>query len=203
MLNNKSANSARMVKESLSWVKALASAFLVMMVLKFTGMLGYVTQATQSAALQSGLLDASTEVKEKETFDYDFSISNLQGGLINFGQQYKGKVVFLNLWATWCGPCKVEMPSIQNLYESVGSDSIAFVMLSIDRDQAKVEKYISDKGFTFPVFVKSGSLTNQLEVPSIPTTFIIGKTGKIVSKEVGTTNFGTPRFKKFLRDLSK
>jgi thiol-disulfide isomerase/thioredoxin len=193
-----------MVKEALSWIKALASAVLVIIVLKYTGLLSYVTQATQTVAIETGLLDASTEIKEKETFDYDFSIKNLKGESLDFNQ-YKGKVVFLNLWATWCGPCKVEMPAIQKLYESVGSDSIAFVMLSIDRerDQHKVEKYIKDKAFTFPVFVKSGNLTDQLNVPAIPTTFIIGKNGKIASKEVGTTNFNTPKFKKYLRDLAK
>ena len=96
------------------------------------------------------------------------------------------------------------MPAIQKLYESVGSDSIVFVMLSIDRerDQPKVSKYINEKGFTFPVFVKSGDLTDQLNVPAIPTTFIIGKNGKIASKEVGTTNFNTPKFKKYLKDLA-
>ncbi|MFM8911587.1 MAG: TlpA family protein disulfide reductase [Flammeovirgaceae bacterium] len=193
-----------MAKEALSWIKALASAVLVIVVLKYTGLLSYVTQATQLVAIETGLLDASTDVKEKEVFNYDFTVKNLNGETLNF-DQYQGKVVFLNLWATWCGPCKVEMPAIQKLYESVGSDSIAFVMLSIDRerDQHKVSKYIKDKGFTFPVFVKSGDLTSQLNVPAIPTTFIIGKNGKIASKEVGTTNFNTPKFKKFLKDLSK
>ena len=193
-----------MVKEALSWIKALASAVLVIIALKYTGLLSYVTQATQTVAIETGLLDASTEMKGKETFDYDFSIKNLKGESVDFNQ-YKGKVVFLNLWATWCGPCKVEMPAIQKLYESVGSDSIAFVMLSIDRerDQHKVEKYIKDKAFTFPVFVKSGNLTDLLNVPAIPTTFIIDKNGKIASKEVGTTNFNTPKFKKYLRDLAK
>lgn len=193
-----------MVKEALSWIKALASAVLVVVLLKYTGLLGYVTQATQTVAIETGLLDASTEAKGEEDFDFDFAVNNLKGETVDFGQ-FKGKVVFLNLWATWCGPCKVEMPSIQKLYESVGSDSIAFVILSIDRerDQPKVSKYINDNGFTFPVFVKSGIHTEQLNVPAIPTTFIIGKNGKIVSKEVGTTNFNTPKFKKYLRDLAK
>ncbi|MFM8851442.1 MAG: TlpA family protein disulfide reductase [Cytophagales bacterium] len=197
-------NSKSMVKGVFSWIKTLASAVLVILLLKYTGLFSYVTQATQSVAIETGLLDASTEAKEKEEFDYDFTIKNLNGETLSF-EHYKGKVIFLNLWATWCGPCKVEMPAIQKLYESVGSDSIVFVMLSIDRerDQYKVLKYIQEKAYTFPVFLKSGDLTDQLNVPAIPTTFIIGKNGKIVSKEVGTTNFNTPKFKKYLKDLAK
>ncbi|MFM6344186.1 MAG: TlpA disulfide reductase family protein, partial [Dolichospermum sp.] len=172
-------NSKSMVKGVFSWIKALASAVLVILLLKYTGLFSYVTQATQSVAIETGLLDASTEAKEKEEFDYDFTIKNLNGETLSF-EHYKGKVIFLNLWATWCGPCKVEMPAIQKLYESVGSDSIVFVMLSIDRerDQYKVLKYIQEKAYTFPVFLKSGDLTDQLNVPAIPTTFIIGKNGK-------------------------
>lgn len=174
-----------------------------MVVLKYTGLLGYVTQASQSMVIKTGLLDASTDDKGKELFDYDFTIKNLSGEKFSF-DQYKGKVVFLNLWATWCGPCKAEMPGIQKLYDEVGGDGISFVMLSIDRDrdQPKVEKYVKGKAFTFPIFMPSGFLTDQLNVPSIPTTFIIDKTGKIVTKEVGTTNFNTPKFKKFLKELA-
>jgi thiol-disulfide isomerase/thioredoxin len=191
-----------MMKEVVSWIKTLASAVVLIAVLKYTGLLSYVTQATQLVAIETGLLDADTSLDGKEVFDYNFTLKNLKGEIVSF-EQFKGKVVFLNLWATWCGPCKAEMPGIQKLYESIGSDTIAFVMLSIDRerDQPKVEKYIQDKAFTFPVFLKAGDLTDQLNVPSIPTTFVIGKDGKIASKEIGTTNYNTPKFKKFLNGL--
>ncbi|NOS55487.1 MAG: TlpA family protein disulfide reductase, partial [Cyclobacteriaceae bacterium] len=59
------------------------------------------------------------------------------------------------------------------------------------------------KGSTFPVYLPSGRLTEQLNVPSIPTTFVIGKDGRIVAKEVGTTNFNTDKFKKFLKQLKE
>jgi hypothetical protein len=97
------------------------------------------------------------------------------------------------------------MAGIQKLYSSIASDSIAFVMLSLDRDtdQEKVVKYVNTKGFTFPVYLPSGRLTQQLTVPSIPTTFVIGRNGKIAAKEVGTTNFNTEKFKKFLRQLNE
>ncbi|MCE2894211.1 MAG: TlpA family protein disulfide reductase [Flammeovirgaceae bacterium] len=177
---------------------------ILLVVLNYTGLIGSISSATQSAILKTGLLDAEVDVSRSEIFNYDFTIKDLAGNKFSFGQ-YKSKVVFVNLWATWCGPCRAEMAGIQKLYSSIASDSISFVMLSLDRDtdQEKVVKYVNTKGFTFPVYLPSGRLTEQLSVPSIPTTFVIGKDGRIVAKEVGTTNFNTDKFKKFLKQLKE
>jgi thiol-disulfide isomerase/thioredoxin len=177
---------------------------ILLVVLNYTGLIGSISSATQSAILKTGLLDAEVDVSRTEIFNYDFTIKDLAGNKFSFGQ-YKGRVVFVNLWATWCGPCRAEMAGIQKLYSSIASDSISFVMLSLDRDtdQEKVVKYVNTKGFTFPVYLPSGRLTEQLSVPSIPTTFVIGKDGRIVAKEVGTTNFNTDKFRKFLRQLNQ
>jgi thiol-disulfide isomerase/thioredoxin len=189
----------KIVKE---FLKTGLSLLIIIVVLKYTGLFGSLSYATQSAALKTGLLDADVTTNKSELFDYNFIVKDLDGKKFPF-EKYKGKVVFLNLWATWCGPCRAEMAGIQKLYSGIGGDSISFVMLSIDRDKdkEKVVKYVRDKEFTFPVFLPSGYLSEQLNVPSIPTTFIIGKNGEIVAKEVGTTNFNTPKFKKFLQKL--
>ena len=78
-------------------------------------------------------------------------------------------------------------------------------MLSLDRneDLPKIVKYVDKNSFTFPVYQPKGSLPDLLQVPSIPTTFIIDKNGNVVSKKVGTTNFNTNKFKKYLEDLAK
>jgi thiol-disulfide isomerase/thioredoxin len=177
---------------------------ILLVVLNYTGLIGSISSATQSAVLKTGLLDAEVDITRSEIFNYDFMIKDLAGNKFSF-DQYKGKVVFVNLWATWCGPCRAEMAGIQKLYSSIASDSIEFVMLSLDRDtdQEKVIKYVNTKGFTFPVYLPSGRLTQQLTVPSIPTTFVIGRDGRIAAKEVGTTNFNTDKFKKFLRQLNE
>lgn len=177
---------------------------ILLVVLNYTGLIGSISSATQSAFLKTGLLDAELDDTKSEVFNYNFTIKDLSGKRFSF-EQYKGKVVFINLWATWCGPCRAEMAGIQKLYESVAADSISFIMLSLDRDadQEKVVKYVNTKGFSFPVYLPSGRLTEQLSVPSIPTTFVIGKDGKIVAKEVGTTNFNTDKFRKFLRQLNQ
>jgi len=136
-------------------------------------------------------------------FNYNFTLKTLEGEKIVF-ESLKGKVVFLNLWATWCGPCRDEMPGIHKLYEKTKADDIAFVMLSIDKDgdQNKVLSYIKKNNFSFPVYMPSGNLSTQLNVPSIPTTFIISKEGKIALQKIGSTNYDTEKYRKLLTELA-
>ncbi len=175
------------------------------MFLKVTGTLISVSEFANTAVLKSGIINATPgkESDPREPFDYNFNIKTLTGDVIDFNQ-YKGKVLFINLWATWCGPCRVEMPSIQKLYDGLDHDKIQFIMLSLDRDDAvnKINMYAAKNNFTFPIYTSSGSLPTQFQVPSIPTTFIIDLSGNIVSKKVGTTNFNTNKFKKYLEDLA-
>jgi thiol-disulfide isomerase/thioredoxin len=187
------------IKKNLSNIIFIA----VLVLLYFTGMLSRISTLSQTAIVKSGFVDADPESSNNEHFDYNFSIKDLEGNKMSF-EQFKGKVIFLNMWATWCGPCKAEMPSIQNLHNQVDHTNIEFVMLSIDRDKdlQKARNYIANQSYTFPVYMPSGYLTEQLNVPSIPTTFVISKSGKIVMKEVGMKNYDTSKFKKFLEKLA-
>ncbi|ALJ00159.1 TlpA disulfide reductase family protein [Rufibacter tibetensis] len=130
-----------------------------------------------------------------------FQMTTLNGSPIAF-ESLHGKVIFLNIWATWCPPCVAEMPNIQRLYEKVGSDKIAFVMLSVDRGGIpKVKKYIQKKGYTFPVYLASRPIPEEFYSPSIPTTFIISPEGKIVTKHEGLQDYDTPDMRNFLLNL--
>lgn len=194
-----------MVKKVFQWIKPILTAVIVLGLLQMTGLLGSVSFFAQAALLKTGIRNASAkEMRNPEPFDFNFKLRNTAGERINF-DQYKGKVIFLNVWATWCGPCRAEMPTIQSLYEKMDSTDVVFVMLSIDRDrdEPKIGNYIKKFEYTFPVYRPSGYLTSQLDIPSIPTTLVINKEGKIVSKEVGATNFDTEKFRKFLIALSK
>lgn len=167
--------------------------------------MGSVSYYAQSALLMTGVRNANvTSIKKVEPFDYNFTLRTPTGSRVKV-DQFKGKVIFLNVWATWCGPCRAEMPTIQSLYEKVDTTKVKFVILSVDRDsdEPKIAKYINQYKYTFPVYRPSGTLTSQLDVPGIPTTFIIDKKGNIVSKEVGATNFDTSKFRKFLSELSE
>ncbi len=187
------------------FAKPFIVAFIIIALLQLTGLFGDVAALTQQAALSKGLMNASIPMTDRnqENFDFGFTLKDSLGNKFNAGQ-FKGKVIFLNVWATWCGPCRAEMPAIHKLYNKVKDDRIVFIMLSIDKDQAaqKVKAYVRKNKYTFPVYMPSGYLTEQLNVPSIPTTFVISKEGKIVMKEVGTKNYNTNKFMRFLNELA-
>ena len=119
--------------------------------------------------------------------DYNWRVQDLDGGDVDVVQT-KGKVIFLNFWATWCPPCVVEMPSIQRLYEKVKSEGIQFMCVS-DEDRTKVRRFVEEGGFTFPVYTLIGEKPRILETESIPATFIISRDGQIVFKHLGAAKW--------------
>ncbi len=181
------------------WVVFVA----VMLILRYTGALSGISILTGRALMETGVMDASAdEPAVAKKFNYNFTIKDLDGNVIDV-KEFKGRTIFLNLWATWCGPCRMEMPSIQNLYNQVDKEKIMFIMLSIDQqgDLGKVKSYIKDKEFTFPVYTPASILPNQLQVGMIPSTFVVNPEGRIVASETGAANYDTPEFKALLEKL--
>jgi thiol-disulfide isomerase/thioredoxin len=115
--------------------------------------------------------------------DYNWRVQGLDGKEFDLGKT-KGKVIFLNFWATWCPPCVAEMPSIQRLYDKIKSEGIDFICVS-DESRTKVSKFLKEKGFTFPIYTLTGEKPQVLKTRGIPATFIISPDGQIVFKHVG------------------
>jgi thiol-disulfide isomerase/thioredoxin len=198
----KGAFSKIMQSKALKTIKPVATAIVIVLILKWTGALSGISYLTSSAILQTGVMDASVnssaDLKDKP-FDYNFLVYDLQGKPVDF-QSFKGKTIFLNLWATWCGPCRVEMPSIQELYNKVDTSKVVFVMLSLDveENKDKITRFVADKKYTFPVYRAGDYLPEPIQVTTIPTTFVVSADGMIVSKKVGAANYDTTKFLKFL-----
>ena len=132
----------------------------------------------------------------------DLALGTLEGGQANLAS-FAGRPTVVNLWATWCPPCIAEMPNIQKLYDKVGSDKIAFVMLSVDEGgKKKVQKFIDKKNYTFPVYLPASNFPQEFYSNAIPTTFIISPEGKIVAKQEGMADYNTPEVIEFLQKLA-
>ena len=128
----------------------------------------------------------------------DFTLKSLEGSNLRL-EEYRGQVVLINFWASWCGPCRAEMPGIEDLYADLkNEENIEFVMLSVDRNEKAAHKFMKRMKFDFPSYTMGGPLTEQLRVPSIPTTFVISPDGTIIKKKVGLARYNTKAFKKFL-----
>ncbi|MEO1098413.1 MAG: TlpA disulfide reductase family protein [Bacteroidota bacterium] len=190
---------SKIIKELKSW-GVMAAIFVA---LYLTGLHTDVAAFAQRMILSTGVLTADTELptSEQKDIDYDFKLQDLEGNITNF-EDFRGKVIFLNIWASWCAPCIAEMPNIQSLYNKVEDDNIAFIMLSMDDNVEKANKFIKRKDFTFPVYLAASRVPDVFRAPSIPTTMIISADGKIISKKVGMANYDKKSFIKFLEKQS-
>lgn len=115
----------------------------------------------------------------------------------------KGRVVFLNFWATWCPPCIAEMPSIQKLYTSLkGNDKVVFLLVDVDGDFRKSQRFMERKKLSLPLYAPAGPLPESLLGQSIPTTVFLDKKGKIVFRHEGGADYSQPDVAAFLEKLA-
>jgi len=116
----------------------------------------------------------------------------------------KGKVIFLNFWATWCPPCIAEMPSIQALKDKLNhSDSVIFAMVDADNKLPSSVAFMTKNKYTMPVYVQATAIPESLFGGSLPTTVIINKKGEIVLKHEGLGNYDSPEMISLINELSK
>jgi thiol-disulfide isomerase/thioredoxin len=130
--------------------------------------------------------------------DYDWTLTDLEGIPVSFSS-FKNELVFLSFWATWCPPCRAEMPNIQNLYEQYG-DRVRFVLAS-QEDPATISGYLEDHGFSMPVYRLVQNPPTRLSTSSIPTTFLITPEGKITVKKTGAAKWDGKFFTSYLDKL--
>jgi len=133
--------------------------------------------------------------------DYDWTVQSLDGQDFKMAHT-KGKVVFLNFWATWCSPCVAEMASIQRLYEKLKDKGVVFVCIS-NEDGSKVSRFVKKKGYTFPIYTMRGSLPAVFNTQRVPTTFILSRDGKIALKHIGSAKWNDDRSIDLIRRLMK
>lgn len=128
----------------------------------------------------------------------NFTLQDLQGRTVELGS-FRGKVIFINFWATWCAPCRAEMPAMERLYQDLKDKD--FIMLAISQDlegKAVVEPFVKEFKFTFPILLDPDlRLNDQYELRGIPTTLLIDKTGTITHKMLGARDWN----QKISRDL--
>lgn len=143
-----------------------------------------------SSEVESSVDESSSEIEELPDI-FDFTLKDKYGNEYTLSD-YKGKVVFLNFWATWCNPCLIEMPHIEEIYKEYGFNEDEVVVLGVANPSSKeypnnndvpkeeIIDFIEEKGYTFPiVFDETGEVYRDYFIRSFPTTFMINKDGKI------------------------
>jgi peroxiredoxin len=130
---------------------------------------------------------------QKGSMALDFELENVDGKKVKLSN-YKGEKVILNFWATWCPPCKSEMPYIENFYKENKDKNVVVLavnLTNLEKNKNNIQQFINEHHLTFPVLLDSnGTVANLYQNITIPTTFIIDTTGIIDQKIVGPMSKG-------------
>jgi peroxiredoxin len=113
----------------------------------------------------------------------NFSLPDTAGHVVSL-KQFEGKVIMLDFWATWCGPCKTEMPGYEALYRKYKSRGLVVVGIALDADPVKVRKFAKKYGITYPLLI-NGMNVSSYGVLGIPTTILADRKGVVRKKVVG------------------
>lgn len=127
-----------------------------------------------------------------------FAMEDMNGNTINL-QSLKGKKLFVNLWASWCPPCRAEIPSIEKLYHGLDTNKVAFVLLSLDDTYNKAKKFAASKKMHLPFYYPAETLPDLFNVQAIPTTFIFNENGELVKRIDGGEDYNTKEYKSLLQ----
>ena len=117
----------------------------------------------------------------------DFELPDSNGKTVKLSEVLRGKkLVMINFWATWCGPCRVEMPSFEKLYSTQKNNGFTILAIAEDKERAKVDQYLKEKPVSFPVLLdQDRTLGEQLKLRSLPTTVLLDGSGKITDVREG------------------
>ncbi len=171
------------------WQKAGDMVFWVLLVLLLIpGPRKTIITGLNSVTLHLKNPRLKTEEKhvQLEAEDFQWSMKDAEGTSFRL-EDFKGEVIFLNYWATWCPPCVAELPEIQKAFDKHG-DKVRFLLLTLE-NPARVDAFMARHDYKLPVYYGNSDLPDKLKARGIPTTFIIDRNGCIVSKKTGAANW--------------
>ncbi len=118
---------------------------------------------------------------------------------------FRGRVVVLNFWASWCPPCVHEMPSLEGLHRALGAEGLVVVGVSVDEDEEAVRRFVKEQGITFPILKDPDGHHAEAAYRTLdfPTTFVIDRDGILRRRYVGPTQWDTPAALDHFRQLTK
>jgi peroxiredoxin len=133
----------------------------------------------------------------------EFRATNIATDSVVTLASYRGKVVLLNVWATWCPPCRIEMPSMERLHRRFAGTDLRVVAVSVDvGDDQVVKDYIREQGYTFDVLHDPSTEIQRIyQTTGVPESFVIDRDGVIVKKEIGARHWDGPTTETLIRRL--
>lgn len=189
------------------WLGTLVG-FSAALVLLFTGVMSlslFMNSSMGKALLGKVVLrplrfPSEDKIVDLGVLDPDWTLRTLDGEEVQAGR-FRGQPMFLNLWATWCLPCVMEMPGIARLSESLRHDGVVFVFVS-EEDPEVVRRFVEDRDPGLPVYLIADEVPDALRSEAIPLTLIVDRQGTIVFRHAGAADWDHEGSRSFLRTLA-
>jgi peroxiredoxin len=135
------------------------------------------------------------------TRSIDFELQDLSGKKVSLSS-LKGKVVFLNFWATWCPPCRAEMPSLERLHARLKDKGLVILAVNLQENAKSVRKFMAEHKLTFPVLLDSDGRVGAIYgARSIPTTYVVGRNGNVLAGTMGGREWDSKEYLDFFARL--
>ncbi|MFH0931839.1 MAG: redoxin domain-containing protein [Candidatus Zixiibacteriota bacterium] len=182
----------------------LISAALIFITLVVLGIL--IFSSGEKEKIKSGVDTKQTNSIREGIYEGeiapDFTLKDLNGVEKSL-KEFRGKVVLLNFWATWCSPCRIEIPSMVELYKKYNDKGLEIIGVNLDRmDKSGVEKFSSEYNITFPILLDpTGKIATLYGITALPATFILDRNGKIQERVAGGKDWSSEENLKIFETL--
>lgn len=182
-----------------NWLTFLMMLFVVIIVVSPNAKSWLLQQLVSTGLFKADIKKEG--VNTNSSVNTQFSFTN-SAGITASTASLKGKVIFINFWASWCPPCRAEMPSLSDLYKKLRDDDrFVFLFINEDEDKTKAKQYLDKNNFDIPLFSRSGNVPSEIFNGTLPTTIVLNKEGKIVLNHTGMAGYNTDDFIKQLKEL--
>ncbi len=162
---------------------------------------GWLLQQLMAVGLFKAEIKKEAPVKTQTPAVASFSLLDEKGAVVSTAD-LKGKVVFINFWATWCPPCIAEMPSLNDLYSQFrDEENIVFLFINEDEDRGKAVDFLAKNGYNMPIVTRAGNIPSEIYSGTLPTTVVLNKEGSIIFKEEGLAKYNSTSFINQLKAL--
>ncbi len=128
--------------------------------------------------------DAAASADDNNPLFPDLELAGAEGSAVRLSQ-LKGNVILLNVWATWCGPCRMELPIVQRMYDKYSDRNFVVLAVNVDADRRKIEPFLKRYNISLPVYYAAPEDAGQMTTMGIPSTFILAPDRTLVDRAVG------------------
>lgn len=183
-------------KTLIEWLVLIA----VILVFAYTGWHKPLIVQLQRAMIYTGLLspDISQPPVVTNHGVYDLTLRDEDSNL-RMLSEFRGKVIFINFWATWCPPCRAEMPGINSLFSKMQDRNLEYIILTTERDFGKAMEYKANEGFDFPIYQLAGKLPAVYQESAIPRSYVVSRDGRLIMEHTGLADYDSRKFREFLK----